>query len=36
MIIENRPGAGGAIGTRAVATSEADGYTLLPAGAMVR
>ena len=29
MIIENRPGAGGAIGTRAVAASEADGYTLL-------
>ena len=29
VIIENRPGAGGAIGTRAVAASEADGYTLL-------
>ena len=29
VIIENRPGAGGAIGTRAVATAEADGYTLL-------
>jgi tripartite-type tricarboxylate transporter receptor subunit TctC len=29
MIIENRPCAGGAIGTRAVAASEADGYTLL-------
>ena len=29
LIIENRPGAGGAIGTRAVAAAEADGYTLL-------
>lgn len=29
IIIENRPGAGGAIGTRAVAAGEADGYTLL-------
>ncbi len=29
VIIENRPGAGGAIGTRAVAAADADGYTLL-------
>ena len=29
VIIENRPGAGGAIGTRSVATADADGYTLL-------
>jgi tripartite-type tricarboxylate transporter receptor subunit TctC len=29
VVIENRPGAGGAIGTRAVATAPADGYTLL-------
>ena len=29
VIIENRPGAGGAIGTRAVASADADGYTLL-------
>ncbi len=28
MVIENRPGAGGAIGTRYVATAEPDGYTL--------
>lgn len=28
-VVENRPGAGGAIGARAVATSTADGYTLL-------
>jgi tripartite-type tricarboxylate transporter receptor subunit TctC len=32
FIIENRPGAGGAIGTEAVVTSPADGYTLLLAG----
>jgi tripartite-type tricarboxylate transporter receptor subunit TctC len=29
VVIENRPGAGGAIGARAVATSPADGYTLM-------
>jgi tripartite-type tricarboxylate transporter receptor subunit TctC len=29
VVIENRPGAGGAIGTRAVAAAESDGYTLL-------
>ena len=29
FVVENRPGAGGAIGTGAVATSAADGYTLL-------
>src|SRR3954451_20311822 len=29
MIIENRPGGGATIGAKAVATSEADGYTLL-------
>ena len=29
VIIENKPGAGTIIGTQAVATSEADGYTLL-------
>jgi tripartite-type tricarboxylate transporter receptor subunit TctC len=29
MVVENRPGAGTTIGTRAVATSEPDGYTLL-------
>lgn len=28
IVIENRPGAGGALGTRFVATSEPDGYTL--------
>src|SRR5258708_7206193 len=28
VIIENRVGAGGAIGTKAVATAEPDGYTL--------
>jgi tripartite-type tricarboxylate transporter receptor subunit TctC len=29
VIIENRPGAGGAIGTRLVAAADADGYTML-------
>jgi tripartite-type tricarboxylate transporter receptor subunit TctC len=29
VVIENRPGAGGALGTRSVATAEPDGYTLV-------
>jgi tripartite-type tricarboxylate transporter receptor subunit TctC len=29
IVIENRPGAGGATGTKSVATAEPDGYTLL-------
>lgn len=29
MIIDNRPGAGGSIGTDAVAKSAPDGYTIL-------
>src|SRR5688572_8487567 len=28
VIVENRPGAGGAIGARAAATAEPDGYTI--------
>src|SRR5471030_213872 len=31
VVIENRPGAGGTLGTRAVAQSDPDGYTLLMA-----
>jgi tripartite-type tricarboxylate transporter receptor subunit TctC len=32
FVIENRPGAGGTVGTEAVVTSPADGYTLLLTG----
>ena len=32
MVIDNRPGAGGNIGTDSVAKAPADGYTLLSAG----
>jgi tripartite-type tricarboxylate transporter receptor subunit TctC len=34
FIIENRPGAGGNIGTEAVVRAPADGYTLLMVGAL--
>src|SRR5437016_14370254 len=33
FIVENRPGAGGIVGTEAVVRSPADGYTLLQVGA---
>jgi tripartite-type tricarboxylate transporter receptor subunit TctC len=35
MVIENRPGAGGALGARVVATAAPDGYTLLVANTSV-
>jgi tripartite-type tricarboxylate transporter receptor subunit TctC len=33
FVIENRPGAGGTVGTEAVARAGSDGYTLLQVGA---
>lgn len=36
VVIENRPGAGGLIGTGAVVASAADGYTLLVQSASMR
>src|SRR5512140_720681 len=35
VVIENRPGAGGALGARVVATATPDGYTLLVANTSV-
>src|SRR4051812_12237439 len=35
MVIENRPGAGGALGARVVANAAPDGYTLLVANTSV-
>ena len=35
FIVENKPGAGGALGTASVARGDADGYTLLFAPALV-
>jgi tripartite-type tricarboxylate transporter receptor subunit TctC len=36
MTIENRPGAGGNIGTEVVVRASADGYTLLLIGQIMR